>query len=67
MGYNLQGNQITLEGSEHAGRNAQFEFIDKECGLDGISAGRRETEKVACENRSFGGCPQSHMWVSDKV
>ncbi len=29
MGYSLQGNQKTLEGSSHPDRNAQFEFINK--------------------------------------
>ncbi len=28
MGYSLQGNQKTLEGSKHPDRNAQFEFIN---------------------------------------
>ena len=28
MGYSLQGNQKTLEGSSHPDRNAQFEFIN---------------------------------------
>lgn len=28
MGYSLQGNQKTLEGSRHPDRNAQFEFIN---------------------------------------
>lgn len=28
MGYSLQGNKKTLEGSEHPDRNAQFEFIN---------------------------------------
>lgn len=28
MGYSLQGNQKTLEGSNHPDRNAQFEFIN---------------------------------------
>jgi hypothetical protein len=28
MGYSLQGNQKTLEGSSHPDRNAQFEYIN---------------------------------------
>ena len=28
MGYSLQGNQKTLEGSKHPDRNAQFEYIN---------------------------------------
>ena len=29
MGYSLQGNRKTLEGTSHPDRNAQFEYINK--------------------------------------
>jgi len=39
MGYSLQGNQKTLEGSKHPDRNAQFEFINSQS-EDAIRAGQ---------------------------
>jgi len=39
MGYSLQGNQKTLEGSKHPDRNAQFEFINS------------RTEKAMCDGQ----------------
>ncbi len=39
MGYSLQGNQKTLEGSGHPDRNAQFEFINKLTGK-AVNAGQ---------------------------
>ena len=38
MGYSLQGNQKTLEGSKHPDRNAQFEFINSQS-EDAMKAG----------------------------
>ena len=52
MGYSLQGNQKTLEGSSHPDRNAQFEFISartKEAMRDGqpvISVDTKKKELV---------------------
>lgn len=39
MGYSLQGNQKTLEGSKHPDRNAQFEFINSQT-EDAMRAGQ---------------------------
>jgi hypothetical protein len=39
MGYSLQGNQKTLEGSKHPDRNAQFEFINSKT-EDAMRAGQ---------------------------
>lgn len=39
MGYSLQGNQKTLEGSGHPDRNAQFDFINKLTG-EAVNAGQ---------------------------
>lgn len=39
MGYSLQGNQKTLEGSKHPDRNEQFEFINSQT-EDAIRAGQ---------------------------
>jgi transposase len=52
MGYSLQGNQKTLEGSSHSDRNAQFEFINsriEEAMIDGqpvISVDTKKKELV---------------------
>lgn len=54
MGYSLQGNQKTLEGSKHPDRNAQFEFINsrtEKAILDGqpvISVDTKKKELVGC-------------------
>ncbi|MCP4337358.1 MAG: ISAzo13 family transposase [Desulfobulbaceae bacterium] len=39
IGYSLQGNQKTLEGSKHPDRNAQFEFINSQT-EDAMRAGQ---------------------------
>lgn len=52
MGYSLQGNQKTLEGSSHPDRNAQFEFINARteeamrCGQPVISVDTKKKELV---------------------
>ncbi len=54
LGYSLQGNQKTLEGSKHPDRNAQFEFINlrmEDAISDGqpvISVDTKKKELVGC-------------------
>ncbi len=52
MGYSLQANRKTLEGSSHPDRNAQFEYIHKKvkefqsCGQPVISVDTKKKERV---------------------
>lgn len=52
MGYSLQANRKTLEGSAHPDRNAQFEYIHKKveefqsCGQPVISVDTKKKERV---------------------
>ncbi len=54
LGYSLQGNQKTLEGSKHPDRNAQFEFINSRMedalrdGQPVISVDTKKKELVGC-------------------